>query len=720
MAVIQKIRDKYAKLAGFVIALALVGFILMDAASGKLGDFFGRNSSVVKVNGEKVDQKEYAQRIRDYETLYELYAKGRQLDDAARAQLHDQALRELIYEKLADKQMNDLGIETTKEEEQDLIKGPYPDPMIQQFPFFIDPKTGQFNPQALMAFETKKGMDMSNPQVQKALDQWETVKNFVKRNHRIQKFNNLVVNGVYTPKFMLNKMMKDQNTLASIRFVKIPYTTVNDNEVKVADADLEAYIKKHAPLYTIDEPTRSIEYVSFDVQPSKDDTAKSRDALQNLKAEFAGTKDAEAFVNRNSDEQYTGAFVSRKSLMSAYADSVMSQPVGAVYGPYFENGSYKLTKVLDKQTLPDSVKCRHILIKTKNQGNVVLSDSAAKKRIDSIELAIKNGADFKEMVTKYSDDEGSKTTGGEYDFNLAQRSNLSKEFADFIFDGKTGEKKVVKVDNDNYGGYHYIEIVKQSGIEPAAKLATISKSLFAGQETDQAVYAKATEFAGKNNTAKAFDDAVKAQGLNKRTASNVKMSDFTVQGIGSSHDMIKWMYEAKPGDVSTIFNLDSRYIIAKLTDVQDKGLIKLDANNRPVIEAAVKAEKKAEIIKGKYKNVTSLESLAQTAGQQVQNADSINAYNAFAPGLNYEPKAVGYTFYAGFKPNTVSPGIQGQDGVLFISVLNRFESGKPQDAMALNQQVQMQQMQTKNAMGQMIQEVFRRKADIKYNLNMLY
>ena len=721
MAVIQKIRDKYAKVAGFIIALALVGFILMDAASGKFGfgDLFGRNTSVAKVNGEAIDQKDFARRISEYETLYELYAKGRKLDDAARAQLHDQALREMIFEKLVAGQIKKLGIDTTKEEMQDMIKGANPDPMIMQFPYFQDDK-GQFNPQALMAFEQRKDPSFSQEQGKKALEQWDIVKSYVKRNRIIQKFNALVVNGVYTPKFMIDRQMKDQNNMASIRFVKIPYTTVNDNEVKVTDADLQDYMKKHAAIYTIDDPSRSIDYISFDVVPSHDDTAKVLDALNKVKAEFGTTADNESFVNRNSDEQYTGAYVSKKSMMSQYADSIMNLPVGAVYGPYFENGNYKLTKVVAKQVLPDSVKCRHILIKTEDRGQAVAADSVVKKKIDSVEAMAKGGADFKELVNKYSQDDGSKATGGEYDFTLAQRTSLSKEFADFIFEGKPGDKKIVKVSNDNYAGYHYIEIISQKGEEPTAKLAVVTKALFAGQETEQDAYAKANEFAGKNTTAKAFDDAVAKQNLQKRVAPNVKVNDFTVQGLGSSRDIIKWMYTAKVGDVSGVFPLDGRYIIAKLTDVQDKGLAKLDANTRPVIEAAIKSQMKAKLIKEKYKSVASLESLSQTAGQPIQQADSFNAYNSFSQTLGYEPKVVGYSFSNSLKQGAVSPGIQGQDGVFFITLVNRQEVNRPADPMMLNQQKMMLEMQNKNAIANMLQEIFRRTASIKYNPDMLY
>src|SRR5690606_12489170 len=145
-------------------------------------------------------------------------------------------------------------------------------------------------------------------------------------------------------------------------------------------------------------------------------------------------------------------------------------------------------------------------------------------RIDSAGAMVKSGAPFDSVVQKYSDDQGSMNTAGEYDFTLQQRADISKEFADSAVEGKPGEKKTVKVDNDAYSGYHYIEIISQKGVQPAVKLATISKTLYSGDATEMAVYSSAADFAGKNNNAKAFDEAVKKDNINKRIGENVKVN----------------------------------------------------------------------------------------------------------------------------------------------------------------------------------------------------
>ena len=722
MAVIQKIRNKYGKLAGAIIALSLVGFILMDAASGRFGDLFGHDDSVVKINGQKINNKEYSQRLKDYEALYNIYSNGKTLDEPTRAQLNEQALNEMIMEKLVDEQGEKLGITVTPEEEKEMIYGANADQMIQQFalngqPVFNNPETHRFDPQQVKAFEKNI---KENDKTGKLIEGWDAIKAYVVRNGKINKFTALFTGSINTPKFVMENTLKDQAQMAGISFVKIPFTAINDNEVKVTDEDIMAYLKKNAGKYELKEATRSIEYVSFDLTPMKDDTAKSLGELNKIKSQFdtLKTKDVESFVNRNSDEQYKDAFFNKKTIGSRYADSILAMPVGSVFGPYFETGSFKMIKVLDKKEFPDSVKCRHILVKTKDKGKDIVSDSVAKKRIDSAVAMLKSGAPFMAVASKYSDDSASLAKGGEYEFTLSQKEGLSKEFGDFIFDGKKGETKVVHVDNQAYAGYHYIEIMEQKAFAPSSKLATISKALEAGSGTDRTVYAKANEFAGKNTTGDAFDAAVKAGHLDKKPAENIKPESYTVQGLGSSREIIRWVYEHKLGEVSPVFSMDGKYVVAKISAIQEKGLPAITSTNRPMLENAVKMEKKAELIMSKYKSMTSLAAVAQAANQPLQHADSVAANASYIPSVGYAPKVVGYTFYKGFQANTMSPAIKGGDGIYFITLNTRWE--KPSDpgmqGMMMKQQKMMSEMQSKNSMGGVLREVLKQRADIKYTV----
>src|SRR5690606_18793793 len=170
-------------------------------------------------------------------------------------------------------------------------------------------------------------------------------------------------------------------------------------------------------------------------------------------------------------------------------------------------------------------------------------------------------------------------------------------------------------------------------------------------------------------------------------------NDFTIPGRGNSREVIRWAYDAEVGAVSPIFQMSGSYVIAKLTAKKEPGVMELDANLRPNIEAAVKNQKKADILREKYKSATSLEALSTASGQTIMQADSFNASQPYVPNLGYEPKVVGYSFYQGFKIGAVSPFIEGPDGLLRVSLLSRSQRPMPKDDAVIKQMKGMQQMQ---------------------------
>ena len=54
-------------------------------------------------------------------------------------------------------------------------------------------------------------------------------------------------------------------------------------------------------------------------------------------------------------------------------------------------------------------------------------------------------------------------------------------------------------------GYHYIEILSQTGSSPAYKVAYVSKSIFPSSTTDDSVSNTASQFAGDSRDEKAFE-----------------------------------------------------------------------------------------------------------------------------------------------------------------------------------------------------------------------
>lgn len=712
MSVIQNLRTKYAKVVGGLIGVSLIGFILMDASNGPLQSIFGRDTSVARVNGSKVDVKDYQQQLADYELLVPLYSQGKPLDEATRAQIRQQVLDEMVYQKLVEKDMERLGITVTDAELKDLIRGSVPDPMVQQFPYFKNQETGQFDPQMIAAFEQQVPQIPDPNQRQRLQEEWAAVQRFVGRSRKLQKYSALVLNGVYAPGAFAKKAMEEGAELASVKFVKLPFVMVPDAEVKVTDADLNAYLKEHKEQYTIDQPVRSIEYVTFDVVPSGEDTAKSLGALQNLRNEFVSTTDAESFVNRNSDVAYSDRYFTRKMFQTPGSDSLLDHPVGSVIGPFYENGAYQMVKVLEKKQMPDSVKAQHILIAA-NQNR---DDSAAHKLADSLVVALKSGASFDTLAKNFSDDQSNKDKGG--DLGYFPQGMMVPEFNEVAFNGKTGDLKTVKTQF----GWHILRINDQKAFEPATKLAIVIKALQPGQVTNDATYNRAVAFAGKNGDAKAFDAAITKDGLQKKVAENIRQNDFNINGLGSSRELITWVWDEKQknGAVSSPFHVDDRYVVAKISGIKEAGLMTLDETTRPQIEQLVKARKKGDVLLSKYGKMKTLDEVAAASQQPIMQADSFSFANPFAPNLGFEPKVVGYSFYKGFQQGATSPAIRGNDGVFFTSLLMRVTNALPQqDAATLEQQKMSQIMQLRQMLASALQQAARRNARITYNAKML-
>src|SRR6185436_4017907 len=133
-----------------------------------------------------------------------------------------------------------------------------------------------------------------------------------------------------------------------------------------------------------DQTVRRVEYVSFDVKPSDEDKAASMEWINKKKEEFAVATNDSLFVNQYSDTPFNKTYHKKGTLSPGLDTVVFTANTGTLFGPYSEQDSYKLAKVMDSKMVPDSVKARHILIKIENNDT-----TAAKNKADSLKALIK-------------------------------------------------------------------------------------------------------------------------------------------------------------------------------------------------------------------------------------------------------------------------------------------------------------------------------------------
>jgi peptidyl-prolyl cis-trans isomerase D len=480
----------------------------------------------------------------------------------------------------------------------------------------------------------------------------------------------MISGSIYQPKWLSKEKEEEKNNFATISYVAVPYTVISDSAVKVTDADIQSYLDKNKKKYK-QEAGRMISYVSFSAAANSEDSAKILQSLKDLKPQFVADSNAKFFLGRNSSAiSYFDGYTPKSKLTGPYKDSILSLGAGEVFGPYLDGENYVLAKMISSKILPDSIKCRHILLGTINPQTQqpLLSDSAAHRIADSIALAIKGGANFDSLNEKYSTDEVAKKENRimTFDITTIQGDGFAKEFGDFLLNDNGETKKVVKTQF----GWHYIEILDKKDFQPAYKIAYMAKEIVPSDETINAANTAAIKLSGIAKDQKSFNDYVAKNGLNKVDVPNVvKENDYQLGGLQDARQIVKCAFGAKEGQVSEPFGIKDDYIVAILDRKVKEGV--LDVNSaRPLVESIIKNMKKADEIKKKLNNPATLEAAATPYNLQVQNsgADSTLTFDAqIINGIGNEPKVAGAAFNKAYQSKP-SPAFAGNTGVFVIKV----------------------------------------------------
>lgn len=721
MSVIQQIQEKYAKVMAVIIALALVIFVIMLAFENGGSLFADRGPGAVgTVNGDEIDALEFKNAVDALEernrVQYQLESSNPALTQMAVTQAWDQ----MVVVKLLDAEIKKMGLTVTKAEMGDYLYGANPPQMMQQA--FTDPETGIYNAQLAQQSINQALRSPDREERNRVVAALEGMENEL----LYQKYISLLVNSYNVPRWLVEKQAADNAQMASISVVKEFYSNVPiDSVANVSDKEIADYIAKNKADFK-QEASRTISYVSFSALPTADDTAAALRAVLEIKPEFDSTLDAASVVTRNASAiPYTEAYLPKSQMISAnqalglgFKDSILMLPKNGTYGPYLDGDAYVIAKLLDTKTLPDSVKCRHVLISTDAQSGGY-SDAEAKRIADSVAAAIRGGASFAAMVEKYNpQSDGSRANAGEMTFSSMQiqSENFAPEFGQFIlFDGKPGDKKVVKTSF----GYHYIEIMSYIKPQPHYQIAYLAKRVEASAETDNTASSKASMFAAAAKDMKSFDAEVekyRAEGINKLSAT-LPINGTQIVGVGFSRSFVRKVYEVDKGDVIGPERVGENYVVAIVSDVFEEGT-QSPATARPRVEPLLINHKKAQYISRKLGNITSLEAAAATlGGRNIENYDSLRLSGYRPAGLTRETRVIGAAFNPEYNGKVIPQAIEGAEGVYVVRVNEQTTTANTDSNIAETRKNQI--LYGRNAYGSP-QNALRKAATIKDNTHKYY
>jgi len=679
MAIIGTIRKRSGLLI-ILIGIAIAGFVLQDAFKSTKGF---NNKKLGVVNGSDITYPEFERKMEDQVAQMKQQQRKENLTSQELFQVRQNVWNQLVSDILMGKEFEELSIEVSPEEMNDMFYGKFLHQFISQN--FTNPKTGQVDRQRVMSIIN--GFDQMKPEEQK---NWKSIEEYIKTERIRTKYNNLIAKSFYMPKAFAKKAYEAQNDFAKCRLISVDYSTVSDSIVKLTDKDYETYYEEHKQEFE-QEPSRDIDYVMFEVLPSKEDVEATTKQVSTVFADFQTSDNIPEFVNSFSDTRYDSTFKKRGVLPFSIDSAVFNASIGTIFPPFMDNGSFKMAKLMDAQMRPDSMKARHILLSFQGAygaaETIKRTKEEAKIIADSLRLIVlKDTAKFSLLVSSTSEDQSTKESKG--DFGWFADQGIIPSINDAVLKAKVGDVVVV----ESPLGYHIINITAKKAPEKKVRVALITRSLEASNQTYKNVFAQANKFASENTTVEQFEATIKKEGLNKRTAEYIQPMADNIPGVENARELIRWSFneETKKNDVSKqVYEIDNKFVVAVVKEVREKGIAPL-AQIKQRLELVVKRDKKAIMIQEKLKTALAstkdLNQLALKFNTQVDTVPQLNfaAYNVGRKG--YEPEVIGTTF--SMKKDAVSKPIKGYSGVYVMCVDEFIKAPATKDYTMIQMQMQ--------------------------------
>lgn len=652
MALINKIREK-SGIAVAVIAISLILFIVGGDLLGPQMMFGGRDQSVGEIAGQKIDYQEFGAKVDEARAAYEQQS-GRPATEQDLVQIRDQAWNQFILDIAYRNEFDKLGLAVTPDELVDMVQGNYISPAIRQT--FTNPQTGVFDKATVINY--LKNLKTLPAEQQQA---WANFERNLSIDRLRTKYENLMRLSVFATTAEAKKEYEAQNTRADVKFLFVPYYAIADTTVKVTDAQLQEYLDKHKDEYK-GFNSRSIQYVTFPIAPSKEDSATLYNQIKSLARGLASAPNDSSFAQVNSDVRLP-LYMTQGEMPEQLKSAIGTFTPGGVYGPFKEGNTYFIYKYTGtKRDTNFTVRASHILIRPMGQGDS--AKAQARQRADALLKQIQGGASFEALARANSAD-NSAQIGGDLGY-FKNTGQMVKPFEQAVF-GFSGTGLIPRLVETDYG-FHIIKVTEPK-TNVLYRIAAIGKEIAPSQATRDEVYRKADQFASNSQSKDAFEkNAKEDKSLVVATAERIPENSTNVNALSNARELVRWAFddETNIGDVSKSFEIGDQYVVAVVTGKTSEDQVAVD-DFRQELTTKVRNQLKAEQIIAKLGGgAGTLESAAQKygAGALVETVTDINLANGFLRSAGVDPVALGRAF--GQKPGKRSKPFAGETGVLIL------------------------------------------------------
>lgn len=675
MATLQKIRSK-GPLLVIVIGLALFAFIAGDA--WKVLQPHQGKQDVGEVNGEVLSAQDYQKMVDELSEVIKLTNGLNSLTEDQLNNVKDQVWQSYVNNKLIAEQAEKLGLKVTDAEIQSIIdQGTHP--LLMQTPF-RNPQTGMFDKDMLKKFlvdyANLNASQMPAQYVeyyQKMGAFWQFVEKTLAQSTLAEKYQNLVAKSLISNPVAVEDAFNSRTEQSDLLLAGVPYSSINDSTVQVSDNEIkDRYNEKKEQFKQLVE-TRDIRYIDVKVVPSDADRKAVEKEVTEYSNQLASTTaDFGTFVrSTGSSVNYSDVPVSKSVFPADVASRLDSTNVNEVYGPYYNqtDDSFNAFKLLAKVSSPDSIQFRQIQVYAD-------TEEKTKTLADSIYNALKGGADFAAVAKIYGQT-------GEATWVNAQSwegSELDADNSKFI--NTLLNQPVNELANLNMGQANLIlQVMNKKSMQTKYKVAVVKREVEFSKETYNAAYNKFSQFVAQNTTIDSMVKNAEESGYTLMPRTDLSSAEHYVGGVRSTREALKWIFAAKPGEVSPLYECgeNDHLMVVALDKIHEAGY--RDINSvAEMLRAEIRRDKKAEKIMEEMKKYNSI---AQVKGMKDAVSDSVKHVTFSAPAyisVTRSSEPVIGAVAAKTAANKVSAPIKGNGGVYMIQVYAKEKGSEKFDA----------------------------------------
>ena len=692
MAALGKIRSKGGILVG-AIGLALFAFLAGDAARSCDGIKGEARQQIGEILGKKISVQDYQKLIDEYQSAIKFTMQRDNLTDQELKQVEDQVWQQLVSNRVIEADAEKVGLTVTEKEIQNVLNEGT-NPMLVQTPF-VNQQTGRFDVNALKQFldSYNKAKAAKSPQVeqmQAIYDYWLFVEKNLRAQLLGQKYQALLASCVLSNKAEAKMAFKDNNEESQIQLASLAYSTVKDADVKVTDDDLKAKYAELKPAFRQNVETRDIKFVDFQIKASAADRSQVVKEMNDFQKQLASAVDPAAVVSKSGSEiPYLGLPVSNKAYqqypdIASKIDSLSVGTTGVVENA--QDNTLNIIRVLSKAQMADSIQFRQINI-------AAATPDEARAKADSIQKALAGGADFDALAKRYGQT-GEKVwfTGQQYEMAPSMNQD-NRTFINALLNGEVNATQNLALTQGNI----ILQVLDKKAFTTKTTAAVIKKVVDFSKATRSNAYNKFSEFVAKSSTVADLEKNAPKSGYQVQSLNDISTAEHYVGGIPGTRDALKWLFEAKQGEVSPLYecgNNDHLLVIA-LTAVHPQGYRSWDdAQVKEILKREVIKDKKAEKLMAKLKGVNSI-AAAQAKGAKVSSVNQITfAAPAFVQATgSVEPALSGAVAGTAAGKFSKAP-VKGNAGVYVFQVVKKsMRAGSKYDETLVMQQAAQANMQ---------------------------